>query len=538
MRAYRPFAVSVLVLCAGIVTSPILAQPLSPGSPPREKERRVELIISGLPPPTSKGRDGKPRTSQARERIRNAINSSAAGDATVKALPLSNGEVWSVTRDKVEAVKKAATERGLVVTEVGADLHHVFGSAPADMKLSEWQQAIIDRSSAAASTTGIKLVSGPSPEVLEHALTRDVKDGLPKITMTLGDNTVLTANRTSIDIRPDRAVWRGTVEGTGALVTLMWWPSGRMAGTVRHDGHIHAIRHMGGQNSGLYAIVDMAEERMPSEHAAITEHPGQHTDASVVRPPASESKRQRLLALAARPAPMKAKTESAAKGGSPSKDIVIDVIVAYTKSAASHYTDIQHELVDLAIEEANESFRMSNLGNIKLRLAHAYQTDYVEKGTHFDHVWRFADKGDGYMDEIHGLRDKYHADVAVLIVDDANGCGLSTRVFADEDEAFSVVHHACAATTYSLAHEIGHLIGARHDRNVDATPTPFAYGHGYVNGTKWRDIMSYKESCDGCSRLPVWSGPNVMVNGEPAGSVDLDNARVIREHAARVAGFR
>jgi hypothetical protein len=151
---------------------------------------------------------------------------------------------------------------------------------------------------------------------------------------------------------------------------------------------------------------------------------------------------------------------------------------------------------------------------------HAYQTDYVEKGTHFDHVWRFADKRDGYMDEIHGLRDKHRADVAVLIVDDANGCGLSTRVFADEDEAFSVVHHACAATTYSLAHEIGHLIGARHDRNMDATPTPFAYGHGYVNGTKWRDIMSYKESCDGCSRLPVWSGPNVMVNGEPAGSID------------------
>jgi hypothetical protein len=35
--------------------------------------------------------------------------------------------------------------------------------------------------------------------------------------MTLGDNTVLTANRTSIDIGPTD-VWRGTVEGTGALV--------------------------------------------------------------------------------------------------------------------------------------------------------------------------------------------------------------------------------------------------------------------------------------------------------------------------------
>ena len=251
MRVCRPVTVSVFVLCAGIATSPTLAQPLSPGSASREEGRRVELIISRLPPPTSKGRDGKTRASQARERIRNAINSSAAGDTTVKALPLSNAEVWSVTRDKVEAVKQAAEQRGLVVTEVGADLHHVFHSQPADIKFNERQQAIMDRSSAATSTTGIKLVSGPSPEVLEHALTRDVKDGLPKITMTLGDDTALTANRTSVDIRPDRVVWRGAVEGTGALVTLMWWPSGRMAGTIRHDGHIHAIRHMGGQNSGL-----------------------------------------------------------------------------------------------------------------------------------------------------------------------------------------------------------------------------------------------------------------------------------------------
>ena len=183
---------------------------------------------------------------------------------------------------------------------------------------------------------------------------------------------------------------------------------------------------------------------------------------------------------------------------------------------------------------------MSNLGHVKLRLVHAYQTDYVEEGAHFDHVWRFADKGDGYMEEIHGLRDKYRADVAVLIVDDPKGCGLATRVFADADEAFAVVHHECAAATYSVAHEIGHIIGARHDLNLDKIMTPFPYGHGYVNGTKWRDIMSYKESCGGCPRLPVWSSPKVMVKGEPAGTPDLDNARVIasRPHAWPPSGSR
>ena len=184
------------------------------------------------------------------------------------------------------------------------------------------------------------------------------------------------------------------------------------------------------------------------------------------------------------------------------------------------------------------SFRTSGISNVKLRLVHAYETAYVEEGAHFDHVWRFADKGDGYMEEIHGLRDRHKADVAILIVDDAKGCGLATRVHADADEAFAVVHHECAASTYSLAHEIGHIVGARHELAMDKVMTPFPYGHGYVNGRKWRDIMSYKDSCGGCPRIPVWSSPKVLVKGEPAGTPDLDNARVIAEQAARVADFR
>jgi peptidyl-Asp metalloendopeptidase len=142
------------------------------------------------------------------------------------------------------------------------------------------------------------------------------------------------------------------------------------------------------------------------------------------------------------------------------------------------------------------------------------------------------------MEEVHTLRAKHDADVAVLIVDDPKGCGLATRVFSDAEDAFAVVHHECAASTYSVAHEIGHLIGARHELEVDRSMTPFPYGHGYVKGTKWRDIMSYKESCGGCPRLPVWSNPRLMIGGEPAGMPNADNARVIAEQAARVTNFR
>jgi Metallo-peptidase family M12 len=240
-----------------------------------------------------------------------------------------------------------------------------------------------------------------------------------------------------------------------------------------------------------------------------------------MRPPSGDERLALAAPKAKLPTARRPEDESAPKPN----DIIIDVIVAYTNKAASNYADIEHKLVHLAIGQTNKSFRLSNLGHIKLRLVHAYQTDYVETGAHFDHVWRFADKGDGYMEEIHGLRDKYRADVAILVVDDPKGCGLATRVRADADEAFAVVHYACAAANYTLAHEIGHLIGASHELS-------------YVNGTKWRDIMGSKESCGGCPRVPVWSSPTVLIKGEIAGTAILDNARVIAEQAARVAAFR
>jgi hypothetical protein len=227
-----------------------------------------------------------------------------------------------------------------------------------------------------------------------------------------------------------------------------------------------------------------------------------------------------------------------ARKGTRLAPVTITVLIAHTKAAASHYEDISRDLVALAMEEANQSFRNSGLGNVQLKLVHAYQTDYVESGSHFEHVWRFADRGDGIMDEVHALRDAHGADAAVLIVHDPAGCGLATRVGADADEAFAAVHHQCAAAMYSLAHEIGHIIGARHDRALDQSSEPFPYGHGYVHGMQWRTIMSYKDSCNDCPRLPVWSSPNVRIRGAPAGSTTANNAKVIADHARRVAGFR
>jgi hypothetical protein len=511
---------------------------------------RVPLIMTKLPP----------QNSASYKRI-----IQHAGKARGQVLTLTKTEMWEVPKENVEAVKKAAAAHGAVANPLGANWNEVFHSAPSDMKMNEKQHSLMEMAKASKSTMGVGMMAAPMAPIVEYALTKDAGPNIggpatskeaARVLVKLSDKTELAIVRTSVDIRPNMCIWRGAVEGTDAPATIMWWPGGKMTGTVQHQGRIYSIRHMGGE---MHAVVEMAEDRMPSEHAPMParmkermrvddpnarDDPLVHQgDASMLRPltqgmrpaKALQDKKKQKKADAS----SKAKASKAKSTKTGPSDVVIDVIVAYTKKAARNYADIKRELVDLSIEEGNESFRLSNIRHVKLRLVHAYQTDYDEEGgVHFDHVFRFADKGDGYMEEIHGLRNKYKADVAVLIVDDAKGCGLATRVHADADEAFAVVHHECAASSYTLAHEIGHLIGARHDLALDKNMTPFPYGHGFVNGTKWRDIMSYKDSCGGCPRLPVWSSPLVKIKGDVAGSSDLDNARVISEEAARVAAFR
>jgi hypothetical protein len=119
---------------------------------------------------------------------------------------------------------------------------------------------------------GVGIMATSAPPMVEYALTKganaqEAVEDAPSITVSLSDNTVLTIRRTSVDIRSDICVWRGAVETTGAPAPLMRWPGGKMTGTVEHEGRIYSIRHMGGD---MQAIVEMAEERMPPEHAAMT----------------------------------------------------------------------------------------------------------------------------------------------------------------------------------------------------------------------------------------------------------------------------
>lgn len=216
---------------------------------------------------------------------------------------------------------------------------------------------------------------------------------------------------------------------------------------------------------------------------------------------------------------------------------VISVLVAFTPAAASQINDIE-AYVHLAVDATNSTFRNSQV-DLHVELAFAYETAYFETGDMATELRRIQNQGDGFMEEAHALRDTFDADIVVLMASNNYGyCGLASRILAEETTAFVVVNQECAVSNLTFAHEIGHLLGARHNPEVDGNTSPFTWGHGYYyEPGHWRTVMSY-DCPDSCRRLPYWSNPDVQLNGQPAGTATThNNARVLRSTSSTIANF-
>ena len=374
--------------------------------------------------------------------------------------------------------------------------------------LTPAQQAALDKIAWHPEAVNVRVLKMPDAAHAEHTLTGP-EDRFAKVVLPFGEGKDITlVRRRPTDKTDGGFTWRGVVEETGELATLMLWKDGHLSGHFGYNGRIFVINSLGGD------IHTLAEMKQPPDHP------------------------HKIVAADPSPEPTVSLFADAERRALEAKEITIDIMLLYTKNAASHFIQHPADLMPLMIDDANETFKNSGLGNVTLRLVHSQAIDFNERGAdHFSILYGMVD-GLGPFKDVKKLRNEKRADIVGLIIDDANGCGLSTRVGADSEDAFLVVHYTCAAITHSIAHEVGHILGARHDRLVDTNDSPFAFAHGYVNGTKWRDMMSYAQGCGGCPRIPYWSNPRIMYKGEPTGTPATDNARVILEQAERVSKFR
>ena len=152
----------------------------------------------------------------------------------------------------------------------------------------------------------------------------------------------------------------------------------------------------------------------------------------------------------------------------------VDIMVVWTKKAECRYSnkaagctpndttqDAFMALVNLAIEETNQAFINSGV-HLQLRLVHAYRdtTGYVEidpagGDTAYDRALdHISYPNDGYLDNVHTLRNQYGADVVAMLIDDPALCGLAWKG-PNEADMFSVTAWDCAIGYYAFGHEVG-----------------------------------------------------------------------------------
>jgi hypothetical protein len=227
---------------------------------------------------------------------------------------------------------------------------------------------------------------------------------------------------------------------------------------------------------------------------------------------------------------------------------IIDVMLLYTPGLASPtvFTTLNN-LMALA----NQALADSRI-NTFLRLAVARRVAYPNASNNsatLDDLSYFAKS----FAKVPGLRNRYRADAVILVRPfrpnaQGNSCGIawvngSGGTEVRPDQAFGVIGYGSRGgyycSDYALAHEMGHIMGASHDRQHANVPGKFPYSYGYGIEGRFGDVMSYYDPEVGLFANPALDHQcDGSPCGIPAGSPgEADVALTFGQTAAIVSGF-
>jgi PKD repeat protein len=216
---------------------------------------------------------------------------------------------------------------------------------------------------------------------------------------------------------------------------------------------------------------------------------------------------------------------------------IIDIMVVYTPAAAAQVGGDNGAIARAsdAVAVTNQAYINSNV-DVALNLVHVASVNYTESGSQTTDLYRLTDP-DGYIDEVLTWRVQYGADLVSMLTTTSGGVAWVTHSKSHE---FSVVSARYAASSYVLAHEVGHNEDFAHNiENASVNGyANYSYGWWIRNASSiytGRTVMAY--NCPGgCSRRAHISNPNVSYNGDATGTATADNARTLTVLKDIIAG--
>lgn len=438
-------------------------------------------------------------------------------------LPEQQAEIWTLSEVSPQTLQALNRGRGLL----GADYLAGGARMPLVPVAETWLSSGARKTLAAfraTPTIGSTTVTRVRPGDLTLNVlksTTPVGDTAPQgpklgdIILNLPGGEEVQARRNSLIRHGEKTVWTGETLSTAESGAVI----GDVALTLTDEGasgfltvgvDSYAIRALG---DGMSAIAKIDNNTLPPDHAS-----GSSTAVASVQTTPDSVHSDRVS--------------------------VIRVGVAVTPRGreridGSWGVDLE-SFIDAIFVLAQAGLDRSGV-RIKLELADVLRLQSNETGNWKQDVANLATPSDGKWNEVDAWRGRVRADVVIGVVGSYDACGESAAIRADKAKAFAIVSYLCAQSGYSLAHEFGHLLGARHDEYSDQESDPFPYGHGFVFGNQWRTIMAYKGDqgpCGTCGRVNIWASPEVRHRGVPTGTAALNNdVRVLNENAARVAAF-
>lgn len=240
----------------------------------------------------------------------------------------------------------------------------------------------------------------------------------------------------------------------------------------------------------------------------------------------------------------------------------VDVLVLVTDSAAAWLdrmgtvqisvgnTTIDLALGDLHLQLAyalcNLALANSDVHNLEFRFTTVYQ-DIPLSPSMWDDVNNMSTDP-----TVQALRNQYRAHLVTALTNNpaypSDDFGWANAIGPAPNAAYSIAEvRTILNPRFTLAHELAHSLGARHNRVANGGNDNFdncAHGWRFFDGL-WierRTIMAASEVSPDepwapGGRLPNYSNPAVLINNVPTGTADDDNARALRNAACTVASY-